>query len=161
MPYYIGETTKEVKALDADISDPINLYKDLDRIQSGDVYQVCFMARDGFVKPIDMSSDSSLKEMSNKKFLIHIICQDVHVDDKLSKIMFIKDVTFGVLYEQVKASQKLGNMINTLINNKIGQPLETLIKTSKIIEQNQELDSQRPNIVKLRKDISHMSEQSK
>jgi hypothetical protein len=29
--------------------------------------------------------------------------QELLVDDKLEQIIFIKDITFGVLYEQIKA----------------------------------------------------------
>ena len=46
----------------------------------------------------------------------------------------MNDVTFGVLYEQVKASEQLKIMINNLINARIGKPLETLINTSTLIE---------------------------
>lgn len=66
--------------------------------------------------------------------MIHITCQDVHVNDKPFKILYMNDVTFGVLYEQVKASEQLKIMINNLINARIGKPLETLINTSTLIE---------------------------
>ena len=72
----------------------------------------------------------------------------------------MNDVTFGVLYEQVKASQQLKVMINNLINYRIGKPLETLINTSNIIESNQELISAAiPNktYIKFKKDVKHLS----
>lgn len=84
------------------------------------------MDMNGSLKSMDQQHDNS-KQESNKKFLVHIICQEVSVNDKPFKILYIKDVTFGVLYEQVKASEQLKNLINTLINNRIGEPLETLI----------------------------------
>ena len=73
-------------------------------------------------------------QKSYKKYLVHVICQDVQVNDKPFKILFLKDVSFGVLYEQVKASEQLKNMINNLIGKKIGEPLEKLIHTCKLIE---------------------------
>lgn len=63
----------------------------------------------------------------------------MYVNDKPFNILFMNDVTFGVLYEQAKASEQLKIMINNLINNRIGEPLETLIKTSNIIEESKEL----------------------
>ena len=70
----------------------------------------------------------------------------MYVNDKPFNILYIKDVTFGVLYEQVKASEQLKNLINSLINNRIGEPLETLIKTSNVIEASWDGLSQRdPN----------------
>ena len=96
------------------------------------------MDLNGQLKPMDQMNDQSKSE-SSKKFLVHMICQNVFVNDKPFKILYIQDVTFGVLYEQVKASEQLKNLINTLINNKIGEPLETLIQTSKMIEASQDL----------------------
>ena len=45
-----------------------------------------------------------LKEENNKNFLVNIVIKNVMVNDKPEKIIFFKDVTFGVLYEQIKAS---------------------------------------------------------
>ena len=56
------------------------------------------------------------------------------INDKPEKIIFFKDVTFGVLYEQIKASQKLSNIINETMNQKIGVPLTALVKTCESIQ---------------------------
>jgi len=37
--------------------------------------------------------------------------QEVLVHDKLEQIIFVKDITYGVLYEQIRAQEKLKNMI--------------------------------------------------
>ena len=34
------------------------------------------------------------------------------INDQPENLVFLKDVSFGVLYEQVKASEKLQNLIN-------------------------------------------------
>jgi hypothetical protein len=55
-------------------------------------------------------------------------------------LLFLKDVSFGVLYEQKKASEKLQNLINQTLNQRIGVPLEALIKTSKTLEESEEME---------------------
>jgi hypothetical protein len=45
------------------------------------------------------------------------------------KICFINDVSFGVLHEKKKASEKLQLAINQTLNKKIVIPLDTLLKT--------------------------------
>ena len=53
MPYYIGQDTKELKALDSGFSEPINLYRDISKVATGDVYQVLFMDMNGSLKSMD------------------------------------------------------------------------------------------------------------
>ena len=36
-------------------------------------------------------------------YLVYIVSQEVLFDDELSTITYFKDITFGVLYEQIKA----------------------------------------------------------
>ena len=57
MPYYIGNDTKELQALDSKISEPINLYKDISKVASGDVYQILFMDMNGTLKSTDLIRD--------------------------------------------------------------------------------------------------------
>ena len=47
----------------------------------------------------------------HKKFLINIVMQDIMFDFEMHTIVFIKDITFGVLYEQICAKDKLNHMI--------------------------------------------------
>ena len=48
-----------------------------------------------------------LSESTEDGFLIYIITQEVIFNEELSTITYFKDITFGVLYEQVKAQQSL------------------------------------------------------
>jgi hypothetical protein len=45
------------------------------------------------------------------------------VNDVLENILFFRDVTFCILHEQIKAKEKLSNIINDTLNQKIGVPL--------------------------------------
>ena len=54
-------------------------------------------------------------------------------------ITFFKDITFGVLYEQIKAQQELKNMVNNTLYQKIGVPLQTIIRNCKNLEASREL----------------------
>jgi hypothetical protein len=47
----------------------------------------------------------------------------VYINDELHNLTFIKDITFGVLYEQIKAQQNLKSIVNTTLKKKIGVPL--------------------------------------
>ena len=133
---------------------------------TGDVYQVLFMDFQGKFRSMDFIQQKEKfdNKNRNKKFLINIISEEVFVNDRPFKIIYIKDVTFGLLYESVKASENLKNMINSLINNKISEPLETLIRTCNIITAQN--DGFTPNQskaqnLKLKQDIQHMSLQSR
>jgi hypothetical protein len=44
---------------------------------------------------------------SQKKsdFLIYVVNQEILFDEELSTITYFRDITFGVLYEQIKAEQ--------------------------------------------------------
>jgi len=43
-------------------------------------------------------------------------------------LTFLKDVTFGVLYEQIKAQDQLKKMVNNTLKQKIGWPLQTIVR---------------------------------
>jgi hypothetical protein len=45
------------------------------------------------------------------------------INDKQYIMTFIKDITFGVIHEQVKAREKLKNIIVDTLKKNIGQPL--------------------------------------
>jgi hypothetical protein len=53
--------------------------------------------------------------------------------------VFFKDVTFGVLYEQIKANQKLQTMISDTLSYKLSEPLDTLLSSCEHIEDNEEI----------------------
>lgn len=54
-------------------------------------------------------------------------------------MVFFKDVTFGVLYEEVKGKDLLQNMIDNTLYNKVASPLEKVVDTCKNLETSLEL----------------------
>ena len=48
----------------------------------------------------------------NSNVLIHIVKKTVKINNKDHILIFLRDVTFGVLYEQIKAKDSLKRMIN-------------------------------------------------
>ena len=55
--------------------------------------------------------------------MIYIVSEKVYMDGELHFLTFIKDITFGVLYEQIKAQEELKSMVNNTLYQKIGVPL--------------------------------------
>lgn len=51
-----------------------------------------------------------------------------------------KDITFGVLYEQIKAKEQLQNMIDETMYKKIGVPLKMVVETCQTMENSQDLN---------------------
>jgi hypothetical protein len=51
----------------------------------------------------------------DKAFLIHILTQEVFYNEQPCTIIYFRDVTFGVLYEQIKAEQKFDVIVNNTI----------------------------------------------
>lgn len=72
-------------------------------------------------------------------FLIYIVRKKVLIDGELHSITFFKDITFGVLYEQIKAQQQLKNIINNTLYQKIGVPLQSVIRSCKSLESSQQM----------------------
>ena len=54
-------------------------------------------------------------------------------------LTFLKDITFGVLYEQIKAQDHLKRMINKTLQQKIQMPLQTIASTCKDVVKTDEL----------------------
>ena len=52
-------------------------------------------------------SPKRTNEEKKDKFLVYIINQEAVFNDEKVTITFFKDITFGVLYEQIKAREKL------------------------------------------------------
>lgn len=50
-----------------------------------------------------------------KEYLVYIVTQQIVFNDELSTITYFKDITFGVLYEQIKAQQQLQRIIQNTI----------------------------------------------
>ena len=52
---------------------------------------------------------------------------------------YFKDVTFGVLYEQIKGKELLQNMIDSTLYNKLSRPLEIVVDMCQNFERSSEL----------------------
>ena len=68
-------------------------------------------------------------EPKNKNYLIYILRQTAFINDEEYTLTFFKDITFGVLYEQVKAQEELKNMIHSTLQQKISIPLQACVKS--------------------------------
>ena len=72
---------------------------------------------------------NSKKYEKNSHILIHIINKSAMLNGVEYTLTFLKDVTFGVLYEQIKAQDHLKRMINKTLQQKIQMPLQTIVTT--------------------------------
>ena len=97
----------------------------MSKLKSGEIYEVLLREADGNFSKHTQDND----ENDRKTYLIHVIIEQAMVNDVLENILFFRDVTFCILHEQIKAKEKLSNIINDTLNQKIGVPLSTLIKT--------------------------------
>ena len=62
----------------------------------------------------------------------------MYINDELHSLTIIKDITFGVLYEQIKARQNLRSIVNTTLKKKIGLPLQVVVNgCQKILDSEQ------------------------
>jgi hypothetical protein len=52
---------------------------------------------------------------------------------------FFKDVTFGVMYEQIKGKELLQNMIDSTLYNKLSSPLKRVVDTCQNFERSSQL----------------------
>ena len=109
-PYKIDNG--EVQQTDIPLTAPIKLYQAIKNFKSGQVYEVLHKKNDGIFQSVSnmktFSNNENGEQVSNqnntnKKFLIYIIAQDVVFNSELQRIAYIKDVSFGILYEQSKA----------------------------------------------------------
>ena len=61
--------------------------------------------------------------------LVLVISKPVFINDEEHVMTVFKDITFGVLYEQIKAKEQLQNMIDETMYKKIGVPLKMVVET--------------------------------
>lgn len=108
---------------DENIEEPVmSFYQAIKKFKSGQVYEVLLKQENGKYQSYNKlqsihQTDSKLEEeRESKRFLINIIIQEVILNDQTENIVFFKDVTFGVLYEQIKVSEKLSNFINDTLS---------------------------------------------
>jgi hypothetical protein len=114
-PYKING--KFVEQIREQIFLPIKFIDAIKDFESGQVYSVLTKDENGNFNVLNQNADYSFAErvanlLSNNKqtvenvesgYLIYIVTQEVVFNEEISKITYFKDITFGVLYEQVKA----------------------------------------------------------
>jgi predicted nucleotidyltransferase len=78
---------------------------------------------DDFDRMLEDDSDEKDQdeESKQKKFLIYIINQEIEFDEQPVTITFFKDITFGILYDQMLAQDDLQNIIKNNLDKKIGK----------------------------------------
>jgi hypothetical protein len=125
------------------------LFKEAIKVmQSGQVYSVLTKDEQGAFAVLSKKAEQTFAErvtnhLSGKRnfnnnvqdgYLIYVINQEVIFNEEISMITFFKDITFGVLYEQVKAQQQLQNAISSAIQSKMGKPLNNIVNHCKQLE---------------------------
>jgi len=65
-------------------------------------------------------------EPPQSKFLIYIINQEIELNEEAVTITFFKDITFGILYEQMTAQDDIKKILTNHLDQKIGQKLKKL-----------------------------------
>ena len=61
------------------------------------------------------------------------------INGQMFTVTFFKDITFGVLFEQIKAKEHLKKMINMTLKQKIQMPLWTIINACQSMVNSDEL----------------------
>jgi signal transduction histidine kinase len=88
---------------------------------------------------------------------VSIVSQNVLFDDEISTITYFKDITFGVLYEHVKAANFLQRFLSTTLHQKMMQPINTIIESIQHIEK----DACFPNMKEVATQITQAKHQCK
>ena len=60
-------------------------------------------------------SDIKLQDEQKVTFLITIVNKQMMINGQRHTLTFLKDITFGVLYDQIKSQEELKNMINNTL----------------------------------------------
>jgi hypothetical protein len=74
------------------------------------------------------------KAIEGAGYLIYIVTQEALFNDEISTITYFKDITFGVLYEQIKLQNQLQTMMSSTLQSKMGNPLGTIVRTIESVE---------------------------
>ena len=74
------------------------------------------------------------KAIEGAGYLIYIVTQEALFNDEISTITYFKDITFGVLYEQIKLQNQLQTMMSSTLQSKMGNPLCTIVRTIESVE---------------------------
>ena len=155
---YLRKTIYKIKNQIVEQSDmpleaPQNVIKTIQNFESGQVYEIVF--KDIFsdryftleevvkdrIKSKNSSQLSSQQKgaQSQKNSLVYLesLRQDINGEEHF--LTFFKDITFGILYEQIKLQENLRNVINNTIQKKVTAPMETVIKSCVHFKQSREL----------------------
>ena len=122
----------------------MSLINTIQNFEVGQVYEIVFkdiftgrfFTLEEVVKEKRKSKNSS-EESSNQpqapltqnNTLIYIeaLRQDINGEEHI--LTFFKDITFGILYEQIKLQENLRNTINNTIQKKVSIPMKTVIQS--------------------------------
>ena len=74
------------------------------------------------------------KETDERKFIFTIIKKAIKYDGEDAFIVYFKDVTFGVLYEQIKAQKSFQEIINATISHEMRNPINSIISNCSLLE---------------------------
>lgn len=61
-------------------------------------------------------------------------------EDQIQTVTYFKDITFGILYEQVKYQSQLERMLTETFQRKVTVPLNTIRQNFEVIENSKELE---------------------
>ena len=76
---------------------------------------------------------SATKYKKSSHILIQVVNNKATLNGKIHTLTFLKDVTFGVLYEQIKSQDQIKRMMNSTLQQKIYMPLQKIEATCKEI----------------------------
>ena len=100
---------------------PAKLNDCLSTLENGSIYKVMYMSEenefrelthqpkvsfaDRVAQQVELNNEAGPRNFQKKdnSFLIHIVIQDAIFNEKPCNIIYFRDVTFGVLYEQIQA----------------------------------------------------------
>ena len=133
---------------------PLNFFRSIRQFENGRVYEVLLKNNEGEFVSYEQIFQSNDNVKSKKKFLICIVTQELFYNDHYQHIAYIKDVTFGVLYEQIRAQDYLQTMLNNALQHRIGLPLDFMIKSCKKVEDSNEL-----RLIEKHNDLSSLREE--
>ena len=85
----------------------------------------------------NLEDNSDAKNKKNILICIESLSQDINGEERI--LTFFKDITFGILYEQIKIQEDLRNIMNNTIHKKVSAPMQTVIKSCIRLEQSKEL----------------------
>ena len=99
--------------------------------------------------------------METTPFLIHIVTQEALFNEEISTITYIKDITFGVLYEQVKVQNQLKDVLTNTFQKKMEMPLDTIVKNIETLENSKILQDEDSQVKQFKTQIYETKLQAK